>query len=65
MTTWTEMTPAEFDAHLTAGRKARQVIATAPGTLFPRLMPEPSPRKPAAGRDPMPGEVPLFDLGET
>ena len=63
MTLWTEMSAAEFDAAIVRERKAREVIRTAADTLFPRLMPEPAPRKPkTAVPEPMPGEVPLFDL---
>lgn len=61
MTSWTEMTEAEFDRTLVRDRKARQVIATAADTLFPRLMPETAPKRTPVP-EPMPGEVPLFDL---
>jgi hypothetical protein len=39
--TWQEMSPFEFDRELTPDRKARKFIASAPETLFPRLMPRP------------------------
>ena len=62
MTSWTEMTPAEFDASLAKSKRERQFIATAGDTMFPRLMPESAPKRSASQPGPMPGEVPLFDL---
>ena len=62
MTSWTEMTAAEFDATQAPDRKTRQFIATAGETMFPRLMPGTPKRKTTPAPDPMPGEVPLFDL---
>ncbi len=64
MTSWTEMTPAEFDKTLARDRKARAVIASAPQTLFPRLMPEP-PRKLAQPQADPCGTPGMFSLDGT
>jgi len=48
MTSWTEMSPIEFDAKLAPTKRARQFVETAPETLFPRLLPEAKPRSTAA-----------------
>lgn len=55
---WLEMIPAEFDKTGISGRQ-RKLIAEAPGTLFPRLLPEPD-RKPAAAAEQLPGQGSLF-----
>ena len=63
MTTWTEMTAIEFDASRLPSRKARAFAASAPDTMFPRLMP---PVK-AASTTPapqLPGQDPLFSEEE-
>ena len=59
MTAWDEMSRVEFDpAGLT--KKQRDVVATAPGTLFPRLLPDPAP-KPAKPAPPqLDGQADLF-----
>ena len=41
MTAWSEMSPMEFDARLAPTSKARKFVETAPGTMFPRLLPPP------------------------
>ena len=61
MTSWTEMSPVEFDQALVKG-KARQFAQTAGETLFPRLLPEPE-RKTAAIPQ-LPGQAALFEEDE-
>lgn len=58
MTSWTEMSPVEFDQTLVRG-KARQVAQTAGQTLFPRLLPEPG-HKTITPPAQMPGQAELF-----
>jgi hypothetical protein len=59
MTTWTEMSAIEFDATLAPTSKARKFTATAPDTLFPRLLPE-AKRTTTELPDELPGQAPLF-----
>ena len=65
-TTWTSMTPVHFDTALAPSKsRARKIVAaidSAEATLFPDLMPETAPKRTTAAPEPMPGEVPLFDL---
>ncbi len=57
---WTEMQQATFDKSL---KRQREIIETAPDTLFPELMP-PVIRNPGASvTEPLPGDVPLFEMG--
>ena len=37
---WSQMREVEFDVGLTRDRRARAFIASAPTTLFPRLLPD-------------------------
>jgi hypothetical protein len=63
LTNWTEMSRVEFDQTAVQGRKAREFVASAPQTLFPRLMPEAAPAtalQPEAA-DPL-GTASLLDL---
>jgi hypothetical protein len=60
MTAWGEMSPIEFDQTAAPGRKARQFVAEAPGTLFPRLLPEPK-ASTAPQTAQLPGQESLFD----
>jgi hypothetical protein len=55
---WLDLTPAEFDA-TGVSRHERKLIAEAPGTLFPRLLPV-AERKPAAAAEQLPGQDALF-----
>lgn len=59
MTSWLKMTAIEFDATVAADRKARQVVATAGQTLFPRLLPE-ARRKTSTTAEQLPGQADLF-----
>ena len=62
MTNWTKMSAMQFDATLAPTRKAREIVATAGETLFPDLLPEPKRPRRTTAPDPMPGEVPLFEI---
>ena len=62
MTSWTEMSAMQFDQALAPTSKAREVVRTAGETLFPDLLPEPKRKQARPAPEPMPGEVPLFDL---
>jgi hypothetical protein len=48
---WTEMKPIEFDQAKAPTRKAREFVAQAPETLFPRLLPA-AKQSPATAADP-------------
>lgn len=60
MTSWAEMNPIEFDAARAPTAKARKFAASAPETLFPRLMPEPKSKSAPTLPDELPGQEPLF-----
>ena len=56
---WLQMAEIEFDVKAAPTRAARQLVATAGETLFPRLLPVPSRRAtPAAVQ--LPGQDSLF-----
>lgn len=55
---WLDLTPAEFDA-TGITRHERKLIAEAPGTLFPRLLPA-ADRKASAPAGQLPGQESLF-----
>lgn len=55
---WLDMIAAEFDA-TGVSRKERKLIAEAPGTLFPRLLPT-AERKTSAAAKQIDGQADLF-----
>lgn len=63
MTTWTEMRPQHFDATLMRGKKARDFVASAGGTLFPDWLP-PEVRKTTPVPAQLPGQAGLFEEDE-
>lgn len=63
MTSWTEMRRQEFDASLMKGKKAREFVAAAGGTLFPDWLP-PEVRKTTLVPAQLPGQADLFGEDE-
>ena len=61
---WTQMRPVLFDSSLAPTKRARQVVQTAPQTLFPDLLPAPKPAAAAPVTDPL-GTATMFDLEES
>jgi hypothetical protein len=53
MTAWSEMQEVQFNAALAPTRAARRVVETAPGTLFPSLLPQPKPKTSGQVTDPL------------
>jgi len=53
MTAWSQMSAQQFDRTQVASRAARQVVQTAPETLFPSLLPQPKPKDRGQVTDPL------------
>ena len=60
MASWGEMKPVHFDGQLVTTKVAAEVIRTADASLFPNLLPEAKPRKPATEPGQLPGQCAMF-----